>query len=345
MSAAGKNRLLAYLKAHSPASGPELCRHLGVSRQVLSTWLRPLIADGAVVKSGSTRAARYYLPDRAPDKRRMSRTVNLADLDESRAWDEVAIRLNVETLLKPEVADILRYAFTEMLNNAIEHSRGDTARFDVVLDTGRVLFRIRDHGVGVFHSIAEKFDLGDEHEAVVELIKGRTTTMPEAHTGEGIFFTSRVADRFQLRSHRIKIEWDRRRDDVFLSDERFLEGTTVEFVVRRDTRRRLEAVFAEFAPEEYDYSFERTLILVKLIRKAYVSRSEARRLTANLEKFREVVLDFAGVRSVGQGFADEIFRVFTTRHPDTTITAINTSKAVATMLRHAGAVVDSPAPR
>jgi hypothetical protein len=128
--------------------------------------------------------------------------------------------------------------------------------------------------------------------------------MPDAHSGEGIFFTARSADIFVLRSHRIRLEWDNARADTFVSDERFTKGTKVEFTVRRDARRNLESVFAEFAPEEYDYRFEKTRIRVSLVQPQYVSRSEARRLTANLEKFRTVVLDFKGVRSVGQGFMD-----------------------------------------
>ena len=39
---------------------------------------------------------------------------------------------------------------------------------------------------------------------------------------------------------------------------------------------------------------------------AVESVDEARRLLANLDKFREVVLDFRAVRSIGQGFADEV---------------------------------------
>jgi len=42
----------------------------------------------------------------------------------------------------------------------------------------------------------------------------------------------------------------------------------------------------------------------------YISRAEAKRLVVNLEKFREVELDFGGVDLVGQGFANELFRVF-----------------------------------
>jgi hypothetical protein len=193
----------------------------------------------------------------------------------------------------------------------------------------------------LFRSIADKLELADEHAALAELVKGRTTTMPEAHSGEGIFFTARSADIFVLRSHRIRLEWDNARADTFVSDERFTKGTKVEFTVRRDARRNLESVFAEFAPEEYDYRFEKTRIRVSLVQPQYVSRSEARRLTANLEKFRTVVLDFKGVRSVGQGFMDEVFRVFANRHPDTSIEVINASPAVTAMLRHAGGKTDA----
>jgi hypothetical protein len=161
--------------------------------------------------------------------------------------------------------------------------------------------------------------------------------MPEAHSGEGIFFTSRAADRFTLRSHRIGLEWNRARADTFASDERFLRGTLVTFMVRRDTRRSLEAVFADFAPSDYDFRFEKTNIQVRLLQQDYVSRSEARRLTANLEKFRSVGLDFEGVRSVGQGFADELFRVFARRHPGTAIGVVNANRAVRAMLDHVDA--------
>ena len=159
--------------------------------------------------------------------------------------------------------------------------------------------------------------------------------MAEAHTGEGIFFTSRAADRFLLRSHRIQVEWNRAREDVFVSTQRYLAGTDVRFAVQRSTTRRLDEVFAEFAPEEYDFQFLKTKLLVKLLRRDYVSRSEARRLLANLEKFREVVLDFRDVQSLGQGFADEVFRVFRRRHPSTTVTTENTNPVIDAMIRHA----------
>jgi hypothetical protein len=143
-------------------------------------------------------------------------------------------------------------------------------------------------------------------------------------------------DGFVLRSHRIELEWDRQRDDVFVPQRRFLVGTDVRFSVRRSARQRLEAVFSEFAPAEFDYELLRTQVHVKLLRKDYVSRSEAKRLLVNLEKFRQIELDFRDVVSVRQGFADGVFRVFSSRHPEIEISARGADPAVAAMLRHAG---------
>ena len=329
-----KSRILAYLARRRSATGAELRSHLGVSRQALSVHIRGLVDAGKVVRSGAARGARYMLRDRAPPATVVSRVVRTRGLDEARVWGELATGLNLRRALRSNVEAIAHYAFTEMLNNAIEHSEADRCSLRFGLEPGMLAFEIRDPGIGAFHSIASKLRLEGEHAALVELLKGRTTTMREAHTGEDIFFTSRVADRFVLRSHRIQVEWSRFKNDVFVSNPRFLKGTVVSFAVQRDSRLLLDKVFGEFAPEEYDFRFQKTNMLVKLLQRDFVSRSQARRLVANLEKFSEIVLDFRDVKSVGQGFADEVFRVFAGRHPATKIIVENASLAVDAMIRH-----------
>jgi len=332
-----KRTILTYLAKRDAATGGELRARLGITRQALSVHLRKLVETGEVVRLGATRGARYTLARRAPASIAVSRTLRTRGLDEDRVWDELALRLNLRRTLRANVEAIVRYAFTEMLNNAIEHSEADRCTVRVSLDAGSVGFDVRDAGIGVFHSIASKLHLADEETALVELLKGKTTTMREAHTGEGIFFTSRAADRFLLRSHRIQVEWNRAKDDVFVSQPRFRAGTDVSFMIQRNTTRRLEAVFGEFAPEEYDFQFQKTKVLVKMLRREYVSRSEAKRLLANLEKFSEVVLDFRDVQSVGQGFADEVFRVFARRYPAIVIKTENANSVIDAMIRHVSA--------
>jgi anti-sigma regulatory factor (Ser/Thr protein kinase) len=331
-----KQRLRAYLSRRQSATGRELREHLGISRQALNVHLRALIESEEVIKAGSTRGARYFLSSRGPAPVGGSYDLALPDLDESAVYDKLATALNLRTLLRHNVEAIFHYAFTEMLNNAIEHSEADRSKLRLRLDAGTVSFALRDRGIGVFYSVASKLQLADEHAALVELLKGRTTTMAERHTGEGIFFTSKVADRFVLRSHRTEVEWNRYREDVFVAQRRYIEGTNVDFFLRRDTKRLLDDVFGSFAPAEYDFRFQKTRVFVKLLKKDYISRSEAKRLLSNLEKFSEIVLDFRGVQSIGQGFADEVFRVFANRHPAIKIRAENAVAPVDAMLRHSG---------
>ena len=51
-------------------------------------------------------------------------------------------------------------------------------------------------------------------------------------------------------------------------------------------------------------------------------------------KFREIIFDFRGISFMGQGFADEVFRVFQNAHPDIKLTAVNANASVEGMIRH-----------
>ena len=72
----------------------------------------------------------------------------------------------------------------------------------------------------------------------------------------------------------------------------------------------------------------------KLFLENYVSRSEARRLLYGLDKFKEINLDFQGVKFIGQGFADEIFRVFSRKHPEIIIKTRNVNDVIQQMIIH-----------
>ena len=331
-----KQRILESLKKRGTLGGGELRELLGISRQAMSAHLRRLLDDGRVVRTGRTRGSRYRLASSDDVADQANQLVQLAGLDESRLYTDWKARFNLESRLAENVEAIVRYAFTEMVNNAIDHSEAESCRVHFEVSTATVKFQVRDRGIGIFHSIASKKHLQDENAALIELLKGRTTTMPEAHTGEGVFFTSRLADRFVIRSHRLEVEWSRRLDDVFVRQKRGVAGTDVRFELSRSTSRRIERIFSEFAPEEFDFELRRTRVLVKLLRTSYVSRSEGKRLCANLDQFKEVILDFRQVDGIGRGFADEVYRVFARSHPETQLKTSNANPAVLAMIRHVG---------
>lgn len=336
-----KEKILIYLSKHKIVSGKELSEYLGISRQAVNKHLKELIQYGKVLKEGSTRGATYKLRIKSGEEksaRKFEKIYNLKNLEEDSVFKEVKLFLNLERTINRYALDIVRYSFTEILNNAIEHSLSTKCSVEVGFDSYDFYFRVRDFGVGVFYSIFDKFDLPDENSAVGELIKGKTTTMAERHTGEGIFFTSKSADKFSLRSHKIDLIFNNLIEDVFIEEKRFLKGTDIFFSISKRSKRKLDKIFQEYASEEFDYRFDRTRVQVKLFQNQYVSRSEARRMVHGLDKFSEIILDFNGVQVIGQGFADEIFRVFKQEHPDILIKTDNVSPTLEPMIRH---VVDN----
>jgi hypothetical protein len=178
------------------------------------------------------------------------------------------------------------------------------------------------------------FKLQSEYEALEHVFKGRQTTAPEAHTGQGIFFTSRIADRFTLRSHAIEPTRDNVREDLFVKDIAFLTGTEVEFQISRQSRRSLQKLFQEFANEDFEFSKNKVQVKISAETGA-LSRSEARRLLYGMDAFEEIVFDFSGVDEIGQAFADEIFRVYANQNPSKRVTFSGANPAVSFLITQA----------
>ncbi len=336
-----KENVLKYIKQKGAASGKEIADALGFSRQAINKHLIHLIHQNLVVKTGSTKFAKYSLASavsKKPPAQKLKRKFDLANLEEDRVFNTMAQALNLKRNLTKNAFEIFNFAFTEMLNNAIDHSQSEGCAVEVTLDPYRCSFCVRDFGIGIFYSIFTKFNLSDETAAIGEVVKGKRTTLPERHTGEGIFFTSKAGDTIIFRSHKTAIIFDNIKRDIHIEEKKSIKGTEVTFAINCHSKRKLAAVFGHFAPEEFDYNFEKTRVSVILQQGQYISRSEAKRLLAGLDRFKVVVLDFKGVRSLGQGFADEIFRVFKKNHPDITITIENLSPTLRPIIQN---VVDN----
>lgn len=303
----------------------------GVSRQAAHRRLAGLLRTGALARSGKGPAARYRRGDRSGARFVYGRR----GLDEDLVWRDSVGRVPFLRTLADNSGRILRYAFTEMLNNAIDHS--GSGKVEVLFPPpGKVLaFEVIDRGVGIFDHVRRRLRLASRLEAIGEISKGKTTTQPEKHTGEGIFFVSKIADRFEIESADLRWIVDNAREDVAVgSVDPPRKGTRVRFEVRPGRRRTLKQLFDEYTE---DFEFTKTRVVVKLfaIGVSFVSRSEAKRLLSGLEKFTEVVLDFHGVQDVGQGFADEVFRVWARAHRGVRLTPVHMAPAVEFMVRRA----------
>ncbi len=266
--------------------------------------------------------------------------LTLLGLSEDVVWRRVAEDLDLAR--ESPAGKITGYAFTEMLNNAIDHSGSDTATITWWASPDQWSFEVRDYGVGAYPKLREGLHLASEFEAVQELSKGKRTTDPQRHTGEGIFFTSKAVDIFRLTSSGVRWTVDNLRHDTALGVVPASAGTSVVCQIDPQTDRSLAGIFHEFSR---DHAFVRTRPVVKLfeIGTTFVSRSEARRLLDGLEADFDIVeVDFAGVTDVGQGFVDELLRVWPAIHPDKAVIPTNMNAAVQFMIERGLSRVERP---
>ncbi len=278
-------------------------------------------------------------------KRLFAQNFKLKDITKEASEYDIWIK-HILSLIKNdiELKDSMFHVFTEMLNNAIEHSEGDTIRIALFESAYGYLVSITDNGVGIFKKICRYKNLKDEQHAMFELSKGRLTTMPEAHSGEGIFFSSKISDEFSIISHGLifhhELDVNSLSELEGMARRSMYEGTKVVFKINKFTPKSVTAIFKQYTviDEEGEYMFSKTIIKAKLIQyenEALVSRSQAKRLLTRVNEFKEAVIDFAGIRLIGQGFADEVFRVFTTRYPDVKLTYVNAEPDVDFMIKRA----------
>ncbi|MGH9490227.1 MAG: STAS-like domain-containing protein [Terriglobales bacterium] len=322
------------MEKHPDQIGRLTSEHLGITRQAVNRHIQRLVRDGALTAKGRTRNKSYALAPLV----QWHRDYEVAPgLEEDVVWrQDVAPQLGH---LPDNVANIWHYGFTEMFNNAMDHSNGKKITVFLTRTAARSDIFIMDDGVGIFRKIRTALGLIDERHAILELSKGKLTTAPSGHTGEGVFFTSKLFDSFDILSGGLCYTHNFGDAEGWLQEmAKPEEGTIIWLRLYNRTSRRMDKVFLEYAAQKDDYSFSKTVVPVRLAKygeEQLISRSQAKRLLARVEVFTKVVLDFEGVEMIGQGFADEIFRVFSNQHPNIEIAPIHTSSAVRRMIARA----------
>lgn len=340
-----KEKILAFIEARGKVTSRDIAERFKVSRQYANMVISALVEGEAVLKSGSTRNAFYvsraYMaghPDSVLNV--FKKRYRNQSLEEHKMLMEVESALPRLKTLPENIRSIFTYAFSEMFNNAIEHSGSKYISVEVSFHGGSLSFTVTDAGVGVFRNVMKKHRLTSETEAAQDLLKGKTTTMPRSHSGEGIFFTSKAGDVFVLNSFGKMLSIDNAKHEVSLHDAvKTTRGTKVIFSIAVDSSRHLNGLFRKYTNigEESDHGFDKTEIRVSIFISGGVSisRSQARRILEGLDKFKVILFDYDRVPLVGQAFADEIYRVFQERHPDIRIENEHMNESVRFMVERA----------
>jgi anti-sigma regulatory factor (Ser/Thr protein kinase) len=323
--------ILNHVEKHPNDISKITAEHFGITRQAVNKHLQQLCAEYALTEMGKTRNRTYKLAALTEWRGRYPITPDLA---EDLIWTN-SIR-DVLSPLPDNVLDIWHYGFTEMFNNAIDHSGGSEILVNIRKNAISTEMLLMDDGIGIFKKIQTEMNLLDERHAIFELSKGKLTTDPENHTGEGIFFTSRMFDSFDILSGGVYFthKYGDERDWI-LENDRFENGTSVWMQIHNHTARTAKKIFDKFAPPGDDYGFNKTIVPVKLAQYGddkLISRSQAKRVLARIELFKTVIFNFEGVKFIGQAFADEIFRVFAQKHPEIQLLTMKTNSEVRRMI-------------
>ncbi|MFH1479086.1 MAG: DUF4325 domain-containing protein [Candidatus Omnitrophota bacterium] len=319
----------------------DIVKLTGFSRAYINRFFSGLREEGKILLLGKANQAKYILACDVEIKHAkktlltVHRILNNKSLSEDIILNSIKEATGIFSDIPENIGDILSYAFTEMLNNAIEHSGSKNIDLTMQNDKKEVRFSILDRGVGIFNNIMNKKGLHNELEAIQDLTKGKLSTMPESHSGEGIFFTSKAASILKIQSFTKDLIFDNIAQDIFVSDRRRFIGTKVVFSIRLDSKEKLEDIFRAYTDDSFQFS--RTRVTVKLYKMGseHISRSQARRILVGLDRFKEITLDFKDVKTVGQAFADEIYRVWKTNNPKINIIHKNANENIGFMIDRA----------
>ena len=327
-----KEQVIAYILKLIAASDKKLVSKTveafsgDVSKSSVYNYLAELSSAGIVKKNGSS----YFLVDESFS----FVYCNDGSLGEDRIFSK-----DIEPILhgyEKNVFSAWRYAFTEMMNNAIEHSSAEKISVLVKKNALRTTVEIADNGVGIFRNIEnymrnERSEELSLKECASLLFSGKFTTASSMHSGEGIFFTSHLMDSFHIFSDGIIFTRNNFSDTT--TPAKANEGTVVVMSLDNRSNKTAREVFDRFS--NVDDGFIKTQIPIAQVFSGSgpVSRSEARRLGELVSKFLDVELDFFGVEEVGQGFVHEMFIVWQNRNPNVKITVLNAEEAVDRMIR------------
>lgn len=307
--------------------------HFSITRQAVNRHLQKLTAEHALEESGHTRNKIYKLTPLSEWRQTYKIVPGLAE--------DVIWTNDIRTALgnmPDNVLNIWHYGFTEMFNNAIDHSSGSEIAVRMRKTAAYTEIVILDDGIGIFKKIQTELNLLDERHAILELSKGKLTTDPKRHSGEGIFFTSRMFDSYDILSGGVHFSHEfGESEDWILESKLVSDGTAVWMKLHNHTARTAKRIFDQYSSGE-DYGFNKTVVPVRLTQYGndkLISRSQAKRLLVRIELFKTVIFDFKEVDSIGQAFADEIFRVFAAEHPEVELLTMHVNSEVKQMIERA----------
>ena len=325
-----KNSIRTYILEKVAQKTEALSRYvseeLGISQNTVHNYIMELQDENIIAK---TKRGCYEL---VTHRYEYNLKRSLGELDNDTYVYENFVQPVVEKFER-NVQYIWSYGVSEMNNNVIAHSLAENLK--VIIEQNYIFTRVSliDDGIGIFRKIKDHFSLPSLDEAICELFKGKLTTDAENHSGEGIFFTSKMMDEFFIYSDGKIFTADKYDNDCISDKDGMKVGTYISMTLSNNTKKEVAEIFDRYSND--DSAFTKTKVpLRNIFDKAPVSRSQAKRLCNRFDQFDEVEIDFDGIEWMGQGFAHQVFVVYAKSQPQIKLKPTNMSDAVKNMYNH-----------
>ena len=268
---------------------------------------------------------------------------SIAEREDSILFSEILPLINAGD----KAMEIWNYVLPEILSNAVNHSGGSTVSIYVRSNYLYTRVTVADNGVGIFSKVREamkSFGHRDPSidDAVAELYKGKFTSEPDKYVGDGIFYSMHLLDKFAAISEGNVIRAGFEEEPSYLRSHLLGyamrptdNGTVIVMQLENDTQRDASDVFDKYSSGEDGLLRTNIPVFEACADRNPITRSQAKRLCARLDMFDEVILDFEKSMIMGQGFADEVFRVFHNNHPQVVVMPVGMNPVVKRMYLHA----------
>lgn len=318
--------ILEKIDAGTPSLSKVVAETFGISTNTVHTYLNELIENGVIKKE---KRGQYNL---VTTQNEYTFKRGAGDMEDDTLPYFTCLEKEIRHLAG-NVQQIWSYGLSEMVNNVIDHSGAENMKVIVYQNYLTTTVLLLDDGIGIFEKIKNHFGLPSLEEAICELFKGKLTTDEANHSGEGIFFTSKMMDAFLIFSSGKIFTSSKFDDDSILNTQENVKGTCVLMSLSNFTHKIPKEIFDQYSNRNGNFIMTR-IPLKNVFDAAPVSRSQAKRVCNRLENFGEVILDFDGIEWMGQGFAHQIFVIFQKAHPEMSIVPQNMNDSVKSMYDH-----------
>ena len=171
-----KEKIIVLIKKRGFIKTSDISNLFKSSRQYASKLISELVKEKKLIKIGSTISTFYTTKDYLSKNPKLipniySKTLKNKSLEGHKVFDDIEHNFSLFYKIPENIKSIFEYAFSEIFNNAIDHSKSKKINFLVKLDKNILSFIINDYGIGVFRNIMQKRNLKSEIEAIQDFLK------------------------------------------------------------------------------------------------------------------------------------------------------------------------------